>query len=459
MSLEVLFIRRDYMFDKIVDEVPDYKAFYAIDELNASSERLARKHPSKVDVFYIGRSRKGEEIKALRIGKGRKTALLFGFPHPNEPIGSMTLEYLSWRLAEDKTLDKLDFTWYIVKCIDPDGARLNEGWFKGPYTPLNYALNYYRPPGFQQIEWTFPIEYKTLVWDKPIPETRALMKIMEDVKPQFMYSLHNSGFGGVYFYVSSRCKPLYAKFHNLAEKEKLPLHLGEPETPYMKKLAKAIFKMPTSVERYEFLKKHTKKDPAKIINYGTSSDDYARRVAGSFTLVCEMPYYYDPRIGDTSESDVTRREAVLHSLALAEERHNFVKEKYSEVKVIVRKRKEKKPFVDAIEDSLKRFPDYITAQRHWAETDRKLRRKATVAEKFDSYVISLFYGLLSLAMLYRCVKNTKSEKVEKEVLQHITRWNADLEKQLSYKVIPIRSLVRVQLGSALLTAEYIGKKS
>jgi len=446
------------MFDKVVEEVSEYKTFYTIDELKVSSEKLAQKHPSKVKIFKIGKSRKGEEIEALRIGKGEKTALLFGFPHPNEPIGSMALEYLSWRLVEDERLDKLDFTWYIIKCIDPDGARLNEGWFKGPFNPFNYALNYYRPPAYQQIEWTFPIKYKTLVWDKPISETRALMRIMEDVKPQFMYSLHNSGFGGVYFYVSSRCKPLYVKFQNLAEKEKLPLHLGEPEAPYMKKLAKAIFKMPTSVERYEFLKKHIKKDPAKIINYGTSSDDYARRVAGSFTLVCEMPYYYDPRIGDTSESDVIRREAVLYSLTLAEERYNFIKEKYSEVKTIIGKRKEKKPFIDAIEDSLKRFPDYLAAQRHWAETDRKLRRKATVAEKFDSYVISRFYGLLSLGMLYRCVKDTKNEEVEKEVLQRITEWNEELENQLSYKVIPIRSLVRVQLGSALLTAEYIRKK-
>ena len=446
------------MFDKVVEEVPEYKTFYTMDELKASSEKLTQKHPSKVKIFKIGKSRKGEEIEALRIGKGEKTALLFGFPHPNEPIGSMTLEYLSWRLVEDESLDKLDFTWYIIKCIDPDGARLNEGWFKGPFNPFNYALNYYRPPGYQQIEWTFPIKYRTLVWDKPIPETRALMRIMEDAKPQFMYSLHNSGFGGVYFYVSSRCKPLYVKFQNLAKKEKLPLHLGEPEAPYMKKLAKAIFKMPTSVERYEFLKKHTKKDPAKIINYGTSSDDYARRVAGSFTLVCEMPYYYDPRIGDTSESDVIRREAVLYSLTLAEERYNFIKEKYSEVKAIVGKRKEKKPFIDTIEDSLKRFPDYLAAQRHWAETDRKLRRKATVAEKFDSYVISRFYDLLSLGMLYRCVKDTKNEEVEKEVLQRITKWNEELENQLSYKVIPIRSLVRVQLGSALLTAEYIRKK-
>lgn len=446
------------MFDKIIEEVPDYKAFYTIDELNASSGKLSREHPSKVRIFEIGKSRKGEKIKALRIGNGRKTALLFGFPHPNEPIGSMTLEYLSWKLAEERALDRLDFTWYIVKCIDPDGARLNEGWFKGPFTPLNYALNYYRPPAYQQIEWTFPIRYKTLVWDKPIPETRALMRIMEDVKPQFVYSLHNSGFGGVYFYVSSRCKPLYPKFQDLAKREQLPLHLGEPETPYMKELAEAIFKMPTSVERYEFLKKHTKKDPARIINYGTSSDDYARRVAGSFTLVCEMPYYYDPRIGDTSESDILRKEAVLHGIKLAEERYDFVKEMYSGVKATLGSREDKKPFIDAIDDFLRRFPDDVAAQKHWAQTDPKLQRKATVAEKFDSQVIGRFYDLLSLGMLYRCVKSTSNEKVEKAVLRHLRRWNEELENQLSYKVIPIRSLVRVQLGSALLTAEYVGKK-
>jgi len=236
------------------------------------------------------------------------------------------------------------------------------------------------------------------------------------------------------------------------------LHLGEPETPYMKELAKAIFKMPTSVEAYEFLKKHTKKDPAKIINYGTSSDDYARRVADSFTLVCEMPYYYDPRIGDTSKSDAQRREAVQQSIKLAEERYNFIKKKYSGVKRSVKAYKEKKPFIDAIEDSLKRFPDAIAAQKHWAQTDSKLKRKATVAEKFDSHVISLFYNILSLGMLYRCVKETKNERTENEVLHQLQQWNKKLEKQLSYKVIPIRSLVKVQLGSALVTAEYISKK-
>jgi len=447
------------MYESIIDEVPNYRFFYTVDELNESSEKLAKMYPRKVEIFEIGKSRMGEKIKALKIGKGKKTALLFGFPHPNEPIGSMTLEYFSWKLLEyEELLGRLGFIWYIVKCIDPDGARLNEGWFKGPFTPLNYALNYYRPPGYQQIEWTFPIKYKTLIFDKPIPETKALMKIIEDAKPQFMYSLHNSGFGGVYFYVSSPCGPLYKKLQGLAKREKLPLHLGEPETPYMKKLADAIFKMPTSKETYDYLKKHTKKDPAEIINYGTSSDDYAGRVAGTFTLVCEMPYYYDPRIDSVSESDIVRRDAVLHGIGLSEQIYESMKDNYIKVKLYVEGLKNKKPFIDAIENYLRRFPDEIAADKHWAKTDKSLKRKATVAEKFDSYVIIRFYGLLMLGLLYRCVKGLRNKGFEEEILQHIKEWNSELEKDLSYKVIPIRSLVRVQLGSAFYTSEYVRSK-
>lgn len=446
------------MFANLIAEVPDYKAFYTIDELNTSSDKLAHDNPDKVKLFNIGKSRKGEKIRALRIGKGKKTALLFAFPHPDEPIGSMTLEYLSQKLVEDRLLDKLGFTWYIVKCIDPDGARLNEGWFKGPFTPFHLALNYYRPPGYQQVEWNFPIRYKTLVWDKPIPETKALMRIISDVKPHFMYSLHNSGFGGVYFYVSDQCKPIYHKLHNLVKEENLPLHLGEPEAPFMKEFAKAIFYLFPISEAYDFYKKHSKKDPAKILNAGTSSDDYARKIAKTFTLVCEMPYYYDPRIADTSQSDTIRKDAIVYSLKLAEERNRFIKQEYSQVKSKVKKITEKRPFIDAIEDSLKRSPDRIAAQKHWVRTDPTVRRKATVAQKFDSHVLSRLYGLLSFGMLYRCVKGTENQKAENEVLRKITEWNAELEKQLNYKVIPIQSLVRVQLGSALYTAEYIGKK-
>jgi len=172
----------------ILDDVPNYEAFLTVDELKESTSRLAEQYPEVVQHFPIGTSRQGETIEAIKIGQGPKTALLFAMPHPNEPIGSMMLEFFSQRLAEDAALREfLGYTWYLVKCIDPDGARLNEGWFKGPFTLENYARHYYRPPAYQQVAWTFPIEYKTLRYENPIPETQALMGLIEKVRPDFMY--------------------------------------------------------------------------------------------------------------------------------------------------------------------------------------------------------------------------------------------------------------------------------
>jgi len=166
-------------YSRIVSDVPDYKTFLTVDELKDSSRRLTEEYPDRVSRITIGTSRNGEAIECLKIGEGRYKALLFGTPHPNEPVGSMMLDYLSRRLAkEDEPLGSLDFTWYLVKCADPDGTRLNEGWLKGPFTLINYIKNFYRPPHFQQVEWSFPIDYKTVRFDSLLPETKALMNII-----------------------------------------------------------------------------------------------------------------------------------------------------------------------------------------------------------------------------------------------------------------------------------------
>ena len=443
------------MFDGLLGSVPDYRDFCTVDELNSSSEELARQYPDKVKFTAIGKARSGEEIKALRIGSGRKTALMFGFPHPNEPIGSMTLEYLSRKLVEEPSLEMLDYTWYLVKCIDPDGARLNEGWFKGQFTPLKYALGYYRPPVQQQVEWTFPIEYKTLVWRNPLPETKALMNLIDEVKPRFMCSLHNSGFGGVYFFLTRPCKSLYSRFHAIVKNEGLPLHNGEPESPYMKQYSRAIFESPTIAQEYEYLKKNTDDDPAKLIARGSSSGEYARKAAGTFTLICEMPYLYDSRVECVSPSDVTRREACLHDIRCSEEMLDFTKRVYSSARRRVKLHMDRKPFTDSIESRLKRLPEYLKAQRNWANADEAMTRKATVAEKFDAHTSMRFYDISNLGLLYRWIADTGNERAEDEVLELVKKSIRDLVGQQSFKVMPIRNLVRVQLGSVLVTAEHL----
>lgn len=446
------------MFDDLLDAIPDYKNFLTVNELNFSSEELARQYPDRVKFTRIGRARSGEEIKALKIGNGRKTAIMFGFPHPNEPIGSMTLEYLSRSLVEDSSLDRLDYTWHIVKCIDPDGARLNEGWFKGRLTPLKYVLGYYRSPVQQQVEWTFPIEYKTLIWKRPMPETKALMNLIDTVRPTFMYSLHNCGFGGVYFFLTEPCKPLYPIFHEIVNNEGLPEHNGEPESPYMKRYSRAIFQSPTIAQEYEYLKKNTEGDPAKAMTNGSSSGEYARRTAGTFTLICEMPIFYDPRIGDDSPSDVTRREACVHDIRCTEEMLDFTKRVYSSARKRIKQHKDRKPFTDSIESRLKLLPEQLRAQSHWADNNEEMARKATVAEKFDSYTSMRFYDILHLGLLYRAIVDTGNERMKEEVLRLIKRSLGDLSRKQPFNMIPIRKLVRVQLASALMTAQHLSNR-
>ncbi len=76
---------------QILSEVPDYKSFFTMDEMDASSLRLAEEFPDVVKVFEIGRSRNNHPIRCLKIGNGSKNVLLFASPHPNEPIRSTML--------------------------------------------------------------------------------------------------------------------------------------------------------------------------------------------------------------------------------------------------------------------------------------------------------------------------------------------------------------------------------
>jgi len=175
--------------------VPDLDEFLTLEELQASSRALVSEFPSLARLETVGTSSEGRPIELLTIGHGATPVLLLGVPHPNEPIGTLTLEFLCRLLCEDDALRaRLDVTLYAIKVSDPDGLVLNEGWLKGGFSPLRYALNYYRPPHREQVEWSFPVEYKTLSFTTPAPETAAVMRVMLRVRPRMLYSLHNAGF-------------------------------------------------------------------------------------------------------------------------------------------------------------------------------------------------------------------------------------------------------------------------
>lgn len=440
-------------WDKLANEIPNYETFKTVDELVQSSHALAGQYPDVVEQTTIGHSRNGEPISCLKIGQGRKRAVWFGCPHPNEPIGTLTVEYLAEILAKNNDLrEQLDCTFYLVKCIDPDGTRLNEGWFKGPFDVYTYAKHFYRPAGKDQVEWTFPIEYKTLKFNSPLPETQALMQLIDMARPHLLYSLHNAGFGGAYYYVNQALTPLYPDLHKAITDLGIPLSQGEPEVPWAKTFAKAIYELTTATDAYDYFAQYMEGDPAAGVMAGASSAEYAAKY-DTFALVSELPYFYHPSIDDTTPTDVPRSDALLQSVELRQDMYDFLAPRFSQLP-----NTDGAPFGAALGDYISKTPQRLRAQTAWVESQKADDRPATTAELFDNLVITRFYGMLQYGMLARlghwCAEKSSGDKavclqIAEEVDGALQKIAKDIEDNHPYQVIPIKNLVTAQLASGL----------
>ena len=445
---------------QIAGDIPDYAVFMTIDELNASSHKLVADFPDLTSIRVVGNTRNGDPIELLTIKGGEVQAFVFGGPHPNEPIGCMTVEYLSRKLCEDDALRaELGYTWHFIKSIDSDGMRLNEGWFKGPFTPGNYARHYYRPEPAAQVEWTFPVDYKNLHFHSPLPETEALMAVIDEIKPRFMYSLHNAGFGGVYYYVSRACEPLYEPFHEIPSWFDLTLDLGEPESSVAVTLAPAIYKMLSVQDEYDHLETLGIPDPSAEMTSGNSSEAYARPY-GTFSLVVEMPYYDEPTVNDMSITDVTRREALLKKLDKGDELGEWMSSRlekaqpYLSIQSAIR---------SATEEFTRLGGGWRSHERKFVETNDELLRKASQAELFSAQYLGYFYQFLILEMMARLFKaevdagntNPIIAQIAAETAERVAQDGDVFESELNYRALPIRGLVGVQVCTGLATAEYL----
>jgi len=277
--------------------VDKYDRFLSLKELYKQFKQIA----GKEQVVEIGRSKNKEPILCGTFGTGKNNVLLFGYPYPNEPVGSLTC--LSWvKILKNNPELLKQYTWHIVPCADPDGAKLNEGWYKTPFSVKQYIQGFYRQIN-NQTEWSFPVSYKDYSFQKPTPQTKVLMNLIERVKPSIIYSLHNSGFSGAYFLLSKDLGPAFMRsIENTAKRLGIPMHKGAPEVPFAKMFKPGFIKLFGIKEEYDFLKK-IHEDPLKQLIGGTSSAEYAKKYRkNAFSLVCEIPYVFDPIMANTSRS-------------------------------------------------------------------------------------------------------------------------------------------------------------
>jgi hypothetical protein len=424
--------------------VPEHREFLTLEELRASSRALVAEFPDLARLEDVGRSAEGRPIELLSVGHGPRSVLLVGVPHPNEPIGTLTAEFLSRLLCENDALrEDLGVTLHVVKVADPDGLVLNEGWFKGTFSPLRYALNYYRPPHREQVEWSFPVSYRSLRFSTPAPETAAVMRVMEHVRPDVFYSLHNAGFCGVYFYLSDDRPALVPALHALVGAQGLPLHRGEPEVPYLKTLAPAVYRLFGIAEHYDYLAASLGEDPAPLIEAGTSSDDWLSGICDAFSIVCELPYYTSPILEDTSSAGRSRRDAVREGVARATAIHGEIARRFGALAAPDHR------LTRSVADYVRKTPKRLAAELAHAE-EATYARDATRAEALDATTCRAFYHLVYLGEVYRLAAMTGAHGDATAIEAYLTRHLGDVERESALAVLPIRPLVAVQAGTGLL---------
>ena len=65
---------------QIAADIPDYQSFLTVDQLNASSHRLAERYPDIASIKQVGETRRGDPIELLTINGGGPNAFVFGGP-------------------------------------------------------------------------------------------------------------------------------------------------------------------------------------------------------------------------------------------------------------------------------------------------------------------------------------------------------------------------------------------
>jgi len=432
----------------VLDKVDNYTEFLTVNELEDELRNLQRKDLIKIN--HIGKSSSGRSILSAKIGNGKKSALVFGFPHPNEPIGSLTCLSLINAISENEYL-KNRFTWHIIPSADPDGAKLNEGWFKGKFTIEKYAKNFYRSKAPLQTDWTFPLKYKNRAFSESPSNVTALAKLLEDTRPELVYPVHNAGMSGAYFFMTRYFgDKFYDELTDLCKNLSIPLDMGEPELEIMQEWNKSVYMEFTGKEYYDYYTsvgiEPDRKTGDSSIGY---SKNFNKEVLG---IIGEIPYIYDKKIGDSNLTKKTRRENIINEIARSEKLKTFISNIMSTTDL-----NKNSIFYDLFQYVVVHWEKDLCTRKKHLESD-KYAKMATVSQEFSTTVVPRFRQCLLLGELRRLLIESPNTKQNAKLLEDVENEICDriefVEKNSEIKTFPIRKLVQLQLGFLILCLKY-----
>lgn len=255
------------------------------DEVTAGARALTMSYPGICRLGRVGRSRAGRPLLMLTVGEGRRNVLVVAGPHANEAaVGGATALRLARLIARRRARGEHDgSSWHFLLCIDPDGAALNEPWLSGPYTLRGHYEHFFRPCTAEQPEWLPPEGDDR---GPALPETRALVGVLDRLRPVLQCSLHGIDVGGSFVQLTSEVPGVPERIGKSAAELDIPLESGSSDAFQWPSPGPGVYVMPPSG------------DPAAG-DGAHSTWVHARRYDG-VTAVVEVPMWACDRSADTA---------------------------------------------------------------------------------------------------------------------------------------------------------------
>jgi hypothetical protein len=423
-----------------------------IEELDARTRALAVDR--RVTVTPLGVSRLGRSIDMVSLGDGPHQALVVGVPHPNEPIGAVTVERMIALLLDNED-ECRGYRWNFIKAIDPEGLKLNGGWLKKPRTIVNYLHDFFRPALHRQPETTFPLSIPECHFDASMPENLAWQRAFALTRPRLHASLHHLDFGGCFYSFSRALPAAIGPLEGLITESGLGVHDVHDGVMAAERWTSAIDRYPAVPELIANARAAGAKwaDPWTV---GEMSPGYGETHYGSFTLIAEVPLWDAPSLHDTSPSGITEaeQEARLRSMsAAASEAALRHVEGFAGLAI----GPDAQECLSALHEGLKMIPAAGPAPEVTAAAARRVlsRREFELHHTRPALFVLRTYGLLhrlaSLVLLEE-PGHPQATRALEETQAALRRETALLEGHTTFAPVPVEATSRLQMQAIFACA-------
>ncbi|WP_415952594.1 M14 family zinc carboxypeptidase [Streptomyces sp. KLOTTS4A1] len=401
--------------------MPVQLTYPTVDEVHRTARHLAGTHPGLFRLREVGRSRSGRPLLLLSAGHGTRDVLTVAGAHANEPVGPASVQALARQFAEDpQWLEALDCTWHLLLCLDPDGAGLHEGR-EGP-SLLDYHLGFHRPSFRRQPEFLPGAGDDR----PPMPESQALVRVLDELRPELQFSLHGIEVGGSFLQLTAPMPGAAQAFREVAADLDVPLEYRPFDGIDWLVDSPGVLQLPTDGEDKEEM------DPSGFLSEATWTYPAGH---GTVSLIIEAPMWSVRAVSDPTP--VPDPAGELHKVAeLLLDRTRQLSDALTSV------RASSSPHEAAARELLEAAPEVAVTWQEYAPGTAGIA--ATAGNCASLGIAARRIPLRAAAMMRRALRADGQGEAARDVEWLVRAWCAETESAFRARWVPVRAQVALQ---------------